>query len=268
MRVVRIFRASGQRDGATPAMGTASSEQLPEIPIFNAAFCGQNAYHAKQLPAIPTLSTHQQAPDGPTGFRRDREVVLSRIRGCFLVALVLACATAQGVGQAVVTELLNRQGATAPCVGLGPIAAPAAKKCVALFQQAGFIANKQIGYSGLTIGTTGNNDGTITAVDPAVAGRQRRLPGRRYDCGDRRQAGGADPGHDGNQGRIRPARRHIAPDVEARRIATGREPGARRAECACGAQSFRLYDGGEGYDQLAKSVRTLHWHRTGRPGCN
>ncbi|MFZ0338044.1 MAG: PDZ domain-containing protein, partial [Terracidiphilus sp.] len=95
---------------------------------------------------------------------------MSRIRGCFLVALVLACATAQGVGQAVVTELLNRQGATAPCVGLGPIAAPAAKKCVALFQQAGFIANKQIGYSGLTIGTTGNNDGTITAVDPQSPG--------------------------------------------------------------------------------------------------
>jgi len=61
---------------------------------------------------------------------------------------------------------VNPQGATAPCVGVGPIAAPIVKKCVALFQQAGFIINNQLGYSGLTIGTKGDTDGAVTAVDP------------------------------------------------------------------------------------------------------
>jgi C-terminal processing protease CtpA/Prc len=53
---------------------------------------------------------------------------------------------------------------------VGPIGAPAAKKCTTLFEQAGFLVSSQVGYSGLTIGTTGNNDGVITAVDPQSPG--------------------------------------------------------------------------------------------------
>ncbi len=83
--------------------------------------------------------------------------------------MVLACAAAQGFGQ-VKTELVNQQGATAPCIGIGPIGGPAAKKCAKLFEQAGFIVSGQVGYSGLTISTTGNNDGAITAVDPQSPG--------------------------------------------------------------------------------------------------
>jgi C-terminal processing protease CtpA/Prc len=79
--------------------------------------------------------------------------------------MVLVCAAAQGFGQ-IETELVNRQGATAPCIGIGPIGGPAAKKCATLFEQAGFIVNNQLGYSGLTIGTKGNTDGAITAIDP------------------------------------------------------------------------------------------------------
>jgi S1-C subfamily serine protease len=94
---------------------------------------------------------------------------LASIRGCFLAALALACAAAQGFGQ-IKTELVNPEGATAPCIGVGPIAAPVVKKCVTLFEQAGFLASNQLGYSGLTIGTTGSNDGAITAVDPQSAG--------------------------------------------------------------------------------------------------
>jgi C-terminal processing protease CtpA/Prc len=66
----------------------------------------------------------------------------------------------------VVNELVNPQGATAPCTGIGPIAAPIVKKCVTLFEQAGFIINNQVGYSGLTIGSKGATDGAVTTVDP------------------------------------------------------------------------------------------------------
>lgn len=89
----------------------------------------------------------------------------TRIFGSFLFALVLAFAASQGFAQ-LGSELVNQQGATAPCIGLGPIAAPAVKKCVGLFEQAGFIVNSQVGYSGLTIGTKGDSDGAITAIDP------------------------------------------------------------------------------------------------------
>jgi len=83
----------------------------------------------------------------------------------------LACSAPHSFSQ-IVTELVNPQGATAPCTGIGPIAAPVVKKCITLFEQAGFIINNQLGYSGLTIGTKGDTDGAITAVDsqsPAAA---------------------------------------------------------------------------------------------------
>lgn len=83
--------------------------------------------------------------------------------------MVLAGAAAQGFAQ-IKTELVNPQGATAPCIGVGPIGAPAAKKCATLFEQAGFILSDQVGYSGLTIGATGSSDGVITAVDPQSPG--------------------------------------------------------------------------------------------------
>lgn len=89
----------------------------------------------------------------------------ARIFLSFLVAVVLAFAAAQATAQ-IVTELVNPQGATAPCTGIGPIAAPVVKKCITLFEQAGFIVNNQLGYSGFTISTKGATDGAITAVDP------------------------------------------------------------------------------------------------------
>jgi len=89
----------------------------------------------------------------------------ARILLSFLAAVVLAFAATQATAQ-IVTELVNPQGATAPCTGIGPIAAPIVKKCITLFEQAGFIVNNQLGYSGLTIGTKGDTDGSITAIDP------------------------------------------------------------------------------------------------------
>jgi S1-C subfamily serine protease len=79
--------------------------------------------------------------------------------------MALASTAAPATAQ-IVNELVNPQGATAPCTGIGPIAAPIVKKCVTLFEQAGFIINNQVGYSGLTISTKGATDGAITAIDP------------------------------------------------------------------------------------------------------
>jgi S1-C subfamily serine protease len=89
----------------------------------------------------------------------------ARIFLSFTVATVLAIAAAPDTAQ-VVNELVNPQGATAPCIGIGPIAAPVVKKCVTLFEQAGFIINNQLGYSGLTISAKGATDGAVTGVDP------------------------------------------------------------------------------------------------------
>jgi S1-C subfamily serine protease len=87
-----------------------------------------------------------------------------RIGVSFLAAMALACAATQAFAQ--IDVLVNQQGATAPCVGVGPIAAPLVKKCATLFEQAGFILKSQLGYSGLTIETKGNTDGSVTAIDP------------------------------------------------------------------------------------------------------
>jgi len=88
---------------------------------------------------------------------------VARVPGYILPTLVLTCIASQVFAQ-IKTELVNQQGATAPCVGVGPIGGPAAKKCASLFQQAGFILSDQVGYSGLTIGIAGNSDGVVTAV--------------------------------------------------------------------------------------------------------
>jgi len=90
---------------------------------------------------------------------------LVRVLGGFFAGAVLVCAGVRSFAQ-IETELVNQQGATAPCIGVGPIGGPAAKKCAVLFEQAGFIVNSQLGYSGLTIGTKGDSDGAITAIDP------------------------------------------------------------------------------------------------------
>jgi C-terminal processing protease CtpA/Prc len=76
---------------------------------------------------------------------------------------LLACGAALSFGQ-FKTELINQEGATAPCVGIGPVGGPLAKKCTELFEQAGFIRVDEVGAAGLTIGTTGKDDGLILAV--------------------------------------------------------------------------------------------------------
>lgn len=89
----------------------------------------------------------------------------------FRVFLLASCAFASAAPPSfaqVKVDLVSKQGAKLSCVGLGP-AASLADKCVDMFQQAGFIQADQLGVSGLTIGTTGKDDGVITAVDPGSA---------------------------------------------------------------------------------------------------
>ena len=51
---------------------------------------------------------------------------MTRFRVVLFIALLFACSAAEGFGQ-FKTELVNQQGATAPCVGIGPIGGPLAK---------------------------------------------------------------------------------------------------------------------------------------------
>jgi membrane-associated protease RseP (regulator of RpoE activity) len=64
------------------------------------------------------------------------------------------------------TELVNDEGAMAPCIGIGPIGGPAATKCVELFQNAGFVKADEVGITGMVIGTSEKDDGIITGVVP------------------------------------------------------------------------------------------------------
>lgn len=98
-----------------------------------------------------------------------------RFRLVLLAVSLFACIASEGFGQ-IQTVLVNQQGATAPCTGIGPVAAPIVKKCIDLFQQAGFIEQKNLGYTGLTVGSAGKDDGAIVAIAPqspaATAGLQ------------------------------------------------------------------------------------------------
>ncbi len=89
---------------------------------------------------------------------------------CLLVAASCLPAAAQ-----FRTELVNDEGATAPCIGIGPIGGPAAKKCAELFEQAGFLKSGDVGVSGLVVGTSEKDDGVITHVEPGSPASQAGL---------------------------------------------------------------------------------------------
>lgn len=96
---------------------------------------------------------------------------MSRMKTLLLIASLIGASALPAFGQ-FKTTLVNSQGATAPCVGIGPIGGPLAKKCVALFAQAGFIRVDELGVTGLTVGTSGKEDGVITRIDPGSPAAQ------------------------------------------------------------------------------------------------
>jgi predicted metalloprotease with PDZ domain len=93
-----------------------------------------------------------------------------------LVAMAALCSL--GTTQAFCqfkTDLVNEEGATAPCMGIGPVGGPAAKKCVELVLQEGFLRVDDVGQTGLTFGKAGKDDGVITAIQSGSSAEQAGL---------------------------------------------------------------------------------------------
>jgi S1-C subfamily serine protease len=93
------------------------------------------------------------------------------LRVRFAAGLLGLAAMAGTTNAQVKYELYNEQGASAPCLGIG-LGVLIVKKCETAFQRAGFIHDTDLGYSGLTLGDTGAQDGVVTAVEPGFAGAQ------------------------------------------------------------------------------------------------
>ncbi len=91
----------------------------------------------------------------------------------FLAAAFITAGLAPGAAWASV-DLVNDQGATAPCIGIGPIGGPAAEYCAKLWEESGFLRVGDVGVSGLTFGA-GDQDGMIMVVAPGSAGEQAGL---------------------------------------------------------------------------------------------
>jgi hypothetical protein len=139
---------------------------------------------------------------------------LTGFRVLLLSSLLLACGAAQSLGQFNI-ELINREGAIAPCMGIGPVGGPLAKKCAEMAEQAGFIRVTEVGFAGLTIGTTGKDDGVILAVQKESAAAHAGL-----EVGDHRggrQAREAHTGKHRSEGYVWPAWRSTALDGAAQR---------------------------------------------------
>jgi len=73
-----------------------------------------------------------------------------------------------------VRELVNNQGATAPCTGI-ELGIGLIKKCVDTFADAGFIRVNELGVTGLTFGTSLPTDGRVTAIAAGSAAEQAGL---------------------------------------------------------------------------------------------
>jgi S1-C subfamily serine protease len=94
--------------------------------------------------------------------------------------LMVTCIGATGLGwqpaQAQTkVEIINDVGAKGPCLGIG-LGMALVPKCVARAVKEGFLRESDVGIDGLTIGTTGSDDGTVTEVAPgsaAAAGMQK-----------------------------------------------------------------------------------------------
>jgi S1-C subfamily serine protease len=98
---------------------------------------------------------------------------IPHLRNLTLIALAVAFAASTAQGQ-FVKELYNNQGASAPCVGI-EIGLGLIKKCVDTFANAGFIRVNELGFSGLTLGTSAVDDGAITAIAPGSPAEQAGL---------------------------------------------------------------------------------------------
>jgi S1-C subfamily serine protease len=84
----------------------------------------------------------------------------------FIAAAALAAGLAlPAVSHATVT-LYNAEGASAPCIGIGPLAEPVVQHCAQMYEEQGFVRAAVLGASGLTLATTGGEDGVVTKIEP------------------------------------------------------------------------------------------------------
>ncbi len=145
-------------------------------------------------------------------------------------------------------------------MGIGPVGGPLAKKCAELAEQAGFIRVTEMGFAGLTIGTTGKDDGVILAVQKESAAAHAGL-----------EADGAIAAVEDKP--VKPTPGKIAAKaIFGRRgealLLTVRRNGAlqevslvRSPQSAPGTEVSQYVHRGEADDQLARSVRSLHGRR-------
>ena len=88
-------------------------------------------------------------------------MLLSRMQLVLVASSLIVCGAIPASGQ--IRELVNSQGATAPCVAVG--LPTIVKNCVKAFEQAGFVRTNGVGTTGLTLGTSGNDDGLIVGIE-------------------------------------------------------------------------------------------------------
>ncbi len=75
--------------------------------------------------------------------------------------LILTALLQMSVGSVAAETVVNSKGTSAVCVSL---IFPLGKKCVSLFERAGLIPQKDLGYSGITFTLSGPDDGAIASI--------------------------------------------------------------------------------------------------------
>ncbi len=95
-------------------------------------------------------------------------------RGAALVLVMAAGSNAQPARAAIKIVLINAQGATAPCIVIGPFAS-LQRNCIKSFESAGFLPIQDVGVTGLTLGNSPGDDGRITAIVPGSPAAQAVL---------------------------------------------------------------------------------------------
>jgi PDZ domain len=98
----------------------------------------------------------------------------NRLRGLIATGVV-GCATLPMVAYAAPPMLYDSKGTSGPCLGVGPIGAPIAKKCIAWMEGAGLVREENLGSTGMTLGTSGKDDGVIMKIDAGSAAAQAGL---------------------------------------------------------------------------------------------
>ncbi|HEX4039586.1 MAG TPA: PDZ domain-containing protein [Acidobacteriaceae bacterium] len=92
---------------------------------------------------------------------------------CLATLILIACLSVPLRAQ-VKIESINDEGVTAPCMGIG-IGVLLERKCLAMVSQEGFVRQNEIGRTGMTLGTSGDQDGVITAIDSGSPADQAGL---------------------------------------------------------------------------------------------